>query len=411
MRNAKRVPAFVLGLFLFVLSPALAEDAQDSSAIVTELSFSGGTLWVEKQGGSGYWHSGMYIGKPQKWYVDIDITQVKSSLPWAETGGLPQGYTGKFGFDTPIMGLNLGLGFFTHDRINIEAGKTSLFNNGGKGYFAGFEAPFHLGGIDITPLFYRGCGEWESGSLYWFFGKPDLPSLLVYGLSLADARHTLSFRYVSADINIKSNDNDSLFGSHINAYSLYYTISLEKKPVRFEGTLGWFYAKAAVDGALTASNQHYFAFPFSFYNISGSLESHAGFANLDLQYSRSIFRCAAGIGLVHIFHNEGTAHTRYKWKKLFGGEESADELPLDIGGLGLAYMRLDAGISNVRIGREKNRRLSLGLQKIFLVPWGYERFFQESAASTGAAVSEEDSAKWALSVIFSGLSLYCSFTF
>jgi hypothetical protein len=314
------------------------------------------------------------------------------------------------GFDSPLAGFNVESGFFQHSSLNAKFEKTVLYNNGGSGSFWNFSLPLHFGRLTIEPSFFYGKAEWEDGSLYWFFGKPDISGIGVYALSARYAQHKAAFHYFFMDMDIVSNRDEPLFASHINAYAAHYQFSLERKTFRLAGTLGWLYAAAEIEGELTTSNQHYALFPFSFFNVSGSLGLYAGFAAFSLQYRRSIFQYGLDLGAAHVFWGTGAADVHSKMKRLFGSKEAFETVSLETGGTGAAFMQLDAGAAELRIGSKV--RLSLGLRKLFLIPWGYERFLpNEETAVDASAPSQDEISKWVVTVLFSGFSLYGSLVF
>jgi hypothetical protein len=69
-------------------------------------------------------------------------------------------------------------------------------------------------------------------------------------------------------------------------------------------------------------------------------------------------------------------------------------------------MLLDAGFPSLQPGRQKKALLSLGLRKLFVVPWGYEQVLPGySGSSGGSGVSVDGLLK---TVLLSGLSFYGS---
>jgi hypothetical protein len=411
MLEGKRTLVLVLGFFFNLVVPLWTVENQDtSSRAAFSFSAEAGTLWVENDRAAGYWRNGLSIKKEKQFFLHFDWTQITSNLPWAE--GDICGVRGAFGFDTSFWGFHFASGFFSHSLVNIEIEKKyALYSEGGQGFFFSFETPVHIGGLSITPSFLYGGGNWDNGSLYWFFGKPDISALSLYGLSARyHEQHTLGFYYCSLDADILSNEAVRLFNSHINLYIPYYQFSLKKRNTGFTGTAGWLYAAAAADGALTSSNQHYSWFPYVFFNIDGSLDAHIGFAMLDFKLKHSIFQYHIGLGAAHIFQLDGDAEIHSKMKKLFGGRETLEHLPLNIKGLGAAFMTLDFGIPDLGLGKKKSLHLSFGLKKAFILPWGYEQLLSDGTSdSTGSpSLSGDETARFIKTVLLSGISLYAS---
>jgi hypothetical protein len=317
------------------------------------------------------------------------------------------GGLGKLGFNTPRFGLDFSGGFFKHDLFSSETEAFSVYNDGGRAFFVTVKAPVYIGEWSIAPSFLYGSGDWAGGSLYWFFGKPKIPALTAYGLSLGyHERHEVAFHYFFMDADILNNDAEQLFDSRLDVYAARYRLSLEILNLRPGGSLGWFYAAAGVNGALTASNQHYVYFPYNFYTVDGALGLHAGFGAVELKQAFSFFQYRVMIGAVHIFQGDGAATIHYKKKTLFGGKEVLDKMFPDIGGTGAAFMLLDAGLPSLRLGTRKKAQLSLGLKKLFVIPWGYKQAL--SGISVLPEVSNSSTNKLLKTVLLSGWSFYGS---
>lgn len=402
MSNRKRAPTLALGLFSYLfLFAALPPGAGEGFSLSAEA----GSLWVEDEGAALYWQSGLSAQKGEQFYSDIALGQIISSLPWTE--GAVLGGLGKFSFSAPRLGLDFSYGFFQHDLFSSKTEDFSVYNDGGQGFFASVKTPVHSGDWSIAPSFLYGSGAWTEGSLYWFFGKPKIPALVGYGLSFSYYKqHELAFQYLSMDLDILSNEAERLFDSHLDMYAAYYRFSPVISNPRLGGILGWFYAEAEAKGALTASNQHFAYFPYNYYSLDGSFGLHVGFGAVDLTQAFSFFQYHIILGAAHIFHSDGGADIHYKEKTLFGGEENFDTKSLDAGGIGAAFVLLDAGFPALRLGRQKKARLALGLKKLFVIPWGYKK------ASSGASASPEASNPFTgellKTVLLSGLSFYGS---
>jgi hypothetical protein len=405
--NGKRAPALALGLFLSLFLPGAFPLPAEEGAFFPA---GAGSLWVEDGGAALYWRTGLSLKKGGV-YAGLALGQAASSLPWAE-GAVFAG-RGNLRFDTPRFGLDLSGGFFSHGVLKSETEAFSVYSDGGRAFFAAVKAPARLGEWSIAPSFLYGSGGWTGGSLYWFFGTPRIPALTVCGLSLGYRnRHELAFRYLFMDAGIRNADGEGLFDSRLDAYAASYRLSLETGNLRLGARLGWFSAAAGAAGALTASNQHYAYFPYHFYALNGSLSLHAGFGAAELTQAFSFFQYRVVIGAVRLFQGAGAAAIHYKKKTLFGGEEAVDTLSLDTGGAGAAVILLDAGLPSLRLGTRKKARLSLGLKKLFVVPWGYEQALSGSSAAPDASSPLSPSASSTNSllktILLSGLSFYGS---
>jgi hypothetical protein len=401
MSKSIRASALVLRLLLYFYVPLWC------TAEGLSLSGQTGTLWVEDDGAAGYWQSGLSFNKEKQFYVGVDLGQIISDLPWAKITNFAVFWRG--GFDTGLMGLQVSGIFFQHDFFDVEVGGIPLDNKGGKGYAFNLKAPLHIRSVTIAPSFLYGEGTWQDGSLYWFFGKPDIPAFKVFGFSAAYEHHTLELHYVSLNTDILNDDEVLLFDTHLDCFTAFYRFSLEQTNPRFKGTLGWLYAAGRAQGGLTASNQHYSLFPFVFYNINGTLSAHIGFGALDLQYKHGIFQYHVTLGAAHTFLGEIAAEIHYKQKNLFGGTEVIENIsPLHLGGV--AFVLLDAGIPALSIGHT-SLKIRTGLQKAFAIPWGYEQFLGSADGEGPSSERSDFQASWLRTILLSGVSFYCTLSF
>jgi hypothetical protein len=415
----KRALALRLGLFIYFCNSLAAQ------SVSGELSAGTGTLWVEDEGAAYYWHSGVTLAlKPKipswNFYMGFDVGQFSSTLPWMNASAF--GYVLKTGFDTQAGGITAAFGSFSHSFVKAVIDKMTVSNDKGHGFFVSLEAPMRFGFLRFVPGFLYGGASWGDGDMYWFFGKSDVPSFSGYGLDICfvqpyfqqstDSQYTHGpgFRNYSLKLNIVSNEKESLFNTRMNAVLFFYRFSFERPKIAFNGTLGWLYANASLDGALTSFNQPYFLFPFLFFNVKAQYKAHAGYAMSGFRYNHGIFRYNFDLGIFHIFFDNGGVELNYKMKKLFDGEEFFEEMNSGIGGLGAAFLLLDAAAPALPLHRNKNTRLSLGLRKAFIVPWGYEKLFPADAESS--VINQAPQANEVLSlvktVLLSGLSIYGS---
>ena len=402
MPDRTRAPTLALGLLLYLLLPGARPLGADP---VFSLSADAGPLLVGDDGSALYWRSGLSFKQGEQFQADFALGQVVSTLPWAD--GAVAGGLGTLGFGLPWFGFEAGFGVFHHAEFRSETEAFSVRNDAGRGFFVSFAAPMQGGAWSVTPSLLYGSGSWDDGSFYWFFGRPGIPSLLLCGLSLGYRRqHGLALQYLRMDMDIFNNDTERLFDSPVEAYIASYRFSLEIARLRLTGILGGLYAGAGIDGTLTAANQHFAYFPYTVYTLNGALEVYAGFGAVDLRRVFSLFQLRLMIGAASIVQGRGSADIRYKKKTLFGGEEASDAMSLDIGGAGAAFMLLDAGFPALHPGRQQKALLALGLRKLFVVPWGYEKILPGYSGSPAA--SDGAAGDTALTLLLSGLSCYGS---
>ncbi|MDR2618378.1 MAG: hypothetical protein LBC62_05855 [Treponema sp.] len=417
IRTGKGAPAATLGLLLFFLFFTLPSFC----GALEELSLFGriGNLWVEAEGSAWYWLSGFSYRPARSFYLEAAGGDLKSSLPWAETD-LSMFFL-KSGVDFKWFGLHVQWASFRAGYSELELGNVEFYNQGGEAGFFGVSLPLYLGPFMVAPSFLSGSARFNDGSLYWFFGKPLVPRLYGYGLAAGyTGIHRLELRYLGAEPEIRSNDDEGLIATDLNIFLASYALKLgpaASKPEagrrRFEGRAGLLYAEGSAEGSLTASNQHYVLFPFSFFTVSGSLKAHIAFGLVRLLFQPSFFQFDITFGVFHVLQGEANADYHFKMKRLFGSSEFQGEVdPIGLDNTGLAFLALDGGIVFRRPYRPEPYTLSLGIQKIFALPWGYEKFIP-GASSGGGDSTGTDSPDSPLldpevlrTALLSGLSVY-----
>jgi hypothetical protein len=403
MNIKKGASAVALGLFLYFLLPA-------PCPAVDGLSLSGqtGTLWVDKDGSAWYWDAGLSYRSGSHFFAEMNVGQLISGL--AQVDGDIDLFRYRSGFDTDRIGFQVSGVFFRHDFLSVDFGKPRFYNDRGSGLFINNDVLIHLGPFDIIPSFLFGQGSWGQGSFYWFFGKADIPAIYGYGLAaLYGERHLLQFRHLRTNVNILNNDRENLFTAGFDGFTGSYTLKGEGKTLGFEGTLGWLYTTGTVDGALTMSNQGYVLFPFRFFNLAASLNMHAGYGLVRFRYHPGIFRLNISLGGANIFLGDVEAAYDYQMKKLFSGTEAHEKIgPFNLANTGAVFLLFDTGI-RPPIGKSRNFFLSLGIQKAFIIPWGYEKIVNagtEDLVSPSASLDDGLDMEIWRTILLSGLSFY-----
>jgi hypothetical protein len=414
IRTGKGAPAAALGLLLFLaLSPFCGA--------LEELSLFGktGSLWVEADGAAWYWYSGISYRPFPQLHLEAAAGGLDSSLPWVKTD--LSLFLFKTGVDFDRFGFHVSAALISSGWFELDTGDVQMYNEGGKMNLFDFSLPLYLGPFVLNPSFLTGYGYLYDGSLYWFFGKPLIPSLYGYGLSAGYAgTHILELRYLGVEPEIRSNQEEDLFTAGLDIFLASYTLKLgpaASKPEagrrRFEGTAGLLYAEGSAEGALTASNQHYSLFPFSFFSVSGSMKAHIAFGLFRLLFQPSIFQFDITLGAVHVLSGEARADYHFKMKRLFSGSEFRGEVdPVELDNTGLAFLLFDGGIVLPGPRRPDPFILTLGIQKAFALPWGYEKFLPAPSSGTDSGGGGGNGGSPAIdpellrSILLSGLSVY-----
>jgi hypothetical protein len=359
----KRAPVFAPGLFCVIAifaAPLWGENAS--------FSLSGGSLLVTPEGTSGYRLGGLSYIREDGLRIKANVGEIFLHLP--EVQGDISVAAGQFGFEIPNFAVTFSAGFFRHSSFKADFGETVFNSEGGAGVLFNTVLSFRVLGVTLEPSAAYAEASWRNGDFYWFFGKPNIPSFWRFGLTGTYDTHSLGFKYLSFNADILSNDNMLLFTSTSGGFALYYRFSGNWRNMPLGGIAGYFYAAANMEGTLSSFNQHYFLFPYLFYNVDASFTAHIGFAAIRLSRDFSIFRIKAALGAAQVFRGQGSADIHYQEKNLFGGKEKFDASPVNLGGPGAAFLSVDFGVPSLRIG--PHARLSLGFKKTLAIPWGYK---------------------------------------
>ena len=397
----------MLGLFFYFYLPLAAQE--DSVTVPGKLSGNGGTLWVDDDGSSYYWYGGIGLNLTQNSNLSFNFGKASSNLPLADISIF--GFMGQCDIDTSVGNFTFGAGFFNQSAADIVVNNIPITNDGGEGHFFNVAMALRFGFLGISPYLLYGTASWDDGDMYWFFGKPKIDSFLIYGLNIYFYQHD-RFKHgpgyygLSTDLKLISNEDEPLFDADVYAGFFFYQVSMETTDTGFTGTIGALFTKASLDGVLTSSNQPYLLFPYLFYNIDASFDAQAGFALLRFKHDIGIFRYNVDLGAIHILDNNGKANIHYRKKRLFGGKEDFEERPLDIKGLGAAFMSFEVAFPALYI--TQSLRFYLGLQKSFIIPWGYDKLGSSSGGSPGKLsgnFSGEKAFSRIRTVLLSGLSI------
>jgi hypothetical protein len=149
-------------------------------------------------------------------------------------------------------------------------------------------------------------------------------------------------------------------------------------------------------------------FPFLFFHVDAGVEAQAVYGFAKIRHDPGFFHYSASLGVLHILRGDAGVTAHYQQKNLFGGAERW-EYPdgVNLGHFGFAFLSLGAGIEPLKAKPGTPRSLSLGLEKAFIIPWGYKKFMDAGSSGGGSS----SSMRWVATAILSGLSLYLKASF
>jgi hypothetical protein len=261
---------------------------------------------------------------------------------------------------------------------------TRIVNDGGKIFLLQAEFPFDLGSFILTPSFLYGRGKWEKGDFEYFYGKPDLPNISGFDISLLyNLNHTLGTSYYFGNAKLLNNENAKLFSSDFYFGNAFYKYAPK---TYLNLSTGFAYANMETDGALTAQNQGYFLFPYAFYNAAGSLNVKAVYGIADLSFESESANYGIKLGSVLAIDGEMNGDMHYKHRKFYGDDEIFDSInTLYFKNSGLVFSVIEVNTKKIKLGEIF---LQYGIQKPFIIPFG--RIFPKKSINDGKSLNAKD---------------------
>ena len=293
--------------------------------------------------------------------------------------------------------LNLNAKIFSQSSVtySFDWNQTEVESEGGEGVFFQIGFPSELLGGTFEPSFLFLKAEWQEGDFEYFYGKPHLPKALGIGFSFNRGAHSIYSNYIVANGKILNNEgNIELFNSDFYLYNLLYKFKLNKNFKFYTGFAG---INADASGALTAANQQYFLFPYSFYNVTGhiNLKGFYGMINLKAYTDFAEYGIDLGAAVIAQESIEGKMH--YKYRKFFGTEEVWETLyTTPIKGSGAVFAILEAKTKKIPLGKcfiqyEVLKPLALPFGKAF--EKGLKSDFLGEADEGGGENGDEETSK------------------
>ena len=411
---------FLSGFFvLLLINFCLAEDN-------FEISGEGGNLLHLDERNISFWSSKIFY-RNNIFENEFNFRKINSDVYWLSTEFLKLSYSAKFDFN--IVRPKITGGFLNLSSINFDLTETQTaanevkFTNGGaKGFYAGSELGFSVQNFEITSSFTFARGKFEDGDFQFFWGKPDIPRFLQWGLSLEyDKRHKLSLSYKNFDLNIINNIDMPLFLSNAQILSADYKYSLfisEKLP-EFYAYSGFAFADFSMNGALTPANQRYMLFPYIQYNLSANVNAFAVWAGASTVIQGKHLKHRLKAGFANIFHGDINRNVDYEYKRFFGGEEGNIVEETDLSRTGFGFLLYAPESPRLRIANRVN--IYFGMRKVFAMPWGTDKFAAEEEEDGGSGgggngggddiIEVIDRRNWLKTILLSGLSGSLRITF
>jgi len=266
--------------------------------------------------------------------------------------------------------MDLSAKILFQNPISFYWNSSNMESNGGKIALLSASFPFSISSYVLEPAILFGKGAWEKGDFSYFYGKPNLPFVLGFGMSFYVGSNSITTNYTLCNGKIVNNQGDyELFNSDLYIYNAYYKFNSSKNFNLYAGFAG---LNADAAGALTAENQGYFLFPYLFYETSGHLNVKTvyGMTNLNVESASAEYGMDLGALVAVSDNNAGNLHYKYrkKFADYYGDKEIfRDFYHLHIKGSGIAFFGLSIQTKKIRIGENY---IQYGVKKPLAIPFG-----------------------------------------
>jgi len=306
-------------------------------------------------------------------------------------------YGKMFDIEHKSQNINWNAKILFQNPLSFDWDSTKMISDGGKIFLLQAEFPFDLGSFILTPSFLYGMGKWEKGDFEYFYGKPDLPNINGFEISLSyNFSHLLSANYYFGNVKLLNNRNAELFSSDFYFCNAFYKYAPKNY---FSLSAGFASVNMEMDGALTAQNQSYFLFPYSFYSTAGSLDVKAIYGAADLNFGSGFASYGLKLGSVLAIDGEMNGNMHYKHRKFYGDDEVFDSInTLHFKNSGLVFSVIGVNTKKIKLGETL---LQYGIQKPFIIPFG--KIFSKNSINEGKSLSAKDIF---LTLLTANLSVY-----
>ncbi|MCL2518537.1 MAG: hypothetical protein FWF15_08250 [Oscillospiraceae bacterium] len=372
-----------------------------ASAQNFEVNSGGGILLHWKGEQISYWNGGFSYKNNRNFVNKLDILQINSDMSQFSGKILKIGYSVEL--DLGKIRSKLSAGYLEQSKINVLLGTKKITSGGAEGFYIGASPGFNIQKATIKPSVLFAGLKFKEGDFNFFYGKPDIPKFLHWGLSGEyDKKHEISFSVTNFDLNIVNNDDMPLFISsgRVLGSSYKYTNFDDNKLKKFSGSVGMYFADLSMNGSLTPANQRYFLFPFDYFNLDGNLDANIGHAIFDYELRRKYLTHSFKIGVLNVFSGEVNAKYHSKYRKFFGTSEKNESLdPIILKNTGFGFLAYSFETPAWTINNKIH--VDFRMRKIIACPWGFDKFMSGKDDGIFDQIEKKDLIK---TILFSGLS-------
>jgi len=278
--------------------------------------------------------------------------------------------------------INFNAKALLQNQLVFNWNTTSIKNDGGEIVLLSFSFPFSTNLCTLEPSIMIGNGAWKKGDFQYFYGKPDLPAVLGFEMSISNI--DLFYFFGNAKL-LNNQENRELFNSDFYLYNALYQYRINNGINLAAGFMG---LNIEASGALTAENQGYFLFPYAFYNASGHLDAKALYALANLTLESSSAEYGLDFGMLEVLSGKLAGNMHYKYRKFYGTEEYIETLtPVQLKNSGIIFSILSIKTKKTKMGENY---IQYGVHKPFALPFGaaFPNSFGNSEASRDISVKD-----------------------
>jgi len=291
-------------------------------------------------------------------------------------------YGQMYSADVSSKNINFNAKALLQNELVFNWNTTSLKSDGGEIVLLSLAFPFSTDLCTLEPSIMFGSGAWKKGDFQYFYGKPDLPA--VFGFEMSINNIDLFYFFGNAKL-LNNQENRELFNSDFYLYNALYQYRINKGINLAAGFMG---LNVEASGALTAENQGYFLFPYAFYKASGHIDAKTIYALTNLKLESGSAEYGLDFGVLEVLSGKLSGNMDYKYRKFYGTEEHIETLtPVQLKNSGIIFSILSIKTKKIKIG-ENN--FQYGVHKPFALPFGaaFPNSFGNSEASRNISVKD-----------------------
>jgi len=269
-----------------------------------------------------------------------------------------------------LQNMDLSAKILFQNPLSFKWNSAGVESDGGRIVLLSASFPFSINSSVLEPSLLFGKGAWERGDFEYFYGKPDLPFVLGFGMYFYQGSNSFAANYILFNGKILNNkETAELFDLNFYIYNAFYKLSANKNFSLYAGFAG---LNAEAAGALTAENQGYFLFPYSFYETGGYLNIKTAYGIANLKAESALAEYGIDLGTLVVIREKNAGNLHYKYRKKFADyygdkEVSRNFYSMSIKGSGIIFSVFSIQTKKIRLGENY---IQYGVKKPLAIPFG-----------------------------------------